>query len=83
MMGTALLKRSQMTRYALLMVDIRDQFGFGSDIYPKTLTAGHDMLEDYARSRNLNPKKKNLKTNNEKETRDDKKGKQDTGVIYS
>ena len=58
MMGTALLKQSDMNRYAPLLVDIRDQYGFGSDVYPKTLAAGHDMLEDYARSRRLYTKKK-------------------------
>ena len=61
MMGTALLKRSDMNRYTPLLIDIRDQYGFGSDVYPKTLAAGHDMLEDYASSRKLHTKKKKAK----------------------
>ena len=58
MMGTALLKRSDMQRYMPLMTDIRDQHGYGIDVYPKTLSSGHDILEDYARSRKLLPEKK-------------------------
>ena len=45
------------------MTDIRDQYGFGGlDVYPKTLAAGHDILEDHARSRKLYAKKKKTKT---------------------
>jgi len=44
MMGTALLKRSDMSRYSPLMTDIRDQFGYGIYVYPKTLASGHDIL---------------------------------------
>ena len=47
-----------MARYGPLMVDIRDQHGFGADVYPKTLASGHDMLEDYTRIRNILPVKK-------------------------
>ena len=47
-----------MVRYGPLMVNIMDQYGFGADVCPKTLSAGHDMIEDYARSRNLLPSKK-------------------------
>jgi len=61
MMGKALLKRSDMSRYAPLMVDIRDQFGYGLDVYTKTLPACHDMLEDYARIRHLYPKRRKPK----------------------
>ena len=57
-MDTALLKRSDMNRYSPLMTDIRDQYGYGIYVYPKTLTSAHDMLEDYARSRKLFPKNK-------------------------
>ena len=57
-MGVALLKRSDMTRYKPLLTDIRDQHGYGQDVYPKTLAAAHNMLEDYARTRKLAPKKK-------------------------
>ena len=38
------------------MVDIRDQHGFGQDMYPENLASAHNMLKDYARSRNLQPK---------------------------
>ena len=58
MLGTALLKCSDMSRYGPLMVDIRDQYGYGIDVYPKTPALGHDILEDYAKSRKLSPKKK-------------------------
>ena len=85
MMGTALLKRSDMARYGSLMVDIRDQHGFGADVYPKTLAAGHDILEDYARSRKLLPVKKKQK-NGLAKTKDPKKEGSDkdadTGVMY-
>ena len=83
-MGTVLLKRSDMTRYAPLMVDIRDQYGFGSDVYPRKLALGHDMLEDYARSRNFYAKMKKTKGPSDKAPLDDiKKDEQDTGVMYS
>ena len=86
MMGTALLKRSDMSRYGPLLVDIRDQHGFGANVYPKTLAAGHDMLEDYARSRNLLPAKKKqknplLKTGDADKEEIDKDD--DTGVMYT
>ena len=61
MMGTALLKRSYMSRYGPLMTDIRDQYVYGIDVYPKTLAPGYDMLEGYARSRRLYPKEKKTK----------------------
>ena len=83
MIGTALLKRTDMSRYAPLMVDIRDLYGFGSNVYPKTLAAGHDMLEYYARSRKLYTKKKKPNAPSEKIAGDTKKSKQDTGVMYS
>ena len=86
MMGTALLKRSDMTRYGPLMTDIRDQHGYGIDVYPKILAAGHDMLEDYARSRKLFLAKKKPKST-QKKFRDPKKEdinkESDTGVMYS
>jgi len=83
-MGIALLKRSDMTRYTPLMVDIKDEYCFGSDVYPRALASGHDMLEDYARSRNLYAKKKKTKGTPDKAPRDDnKKNKQDAGVMYS
>merc|ERR1740124_389558 len=66
MIGTALIKRSDMSRHGPLLVDIRDQFGFGTDVYPKILAAGHDMLEDYARSRILYPKKMKPKNSHDK-----------------
>lgn len=59
--GTVLLERSDMIRYSPLMTDIRDQYGYGIDVYSKTLASGHNMLEDYARSRRLCPKKKKTK----------------------
>jgi len=43
MMDTTLLKRSDMSRCGLLMTDIRYQFGYGINVYPKSLTAAHDM----------------------------------------
>ena len=52
-MGTALIKRSDMTRYRPLLTDIRDQHGYGNGVYPKTLATAHNMLEDFARSRNI------------------------------
>ena len=86
MMGTALLKRSDMTRYGPLMTDIRDQHGYGIDVYPKTLASGHDMLEDYARSRKLFPTKKNPKggIGKPKDTKkEDGEKESDTGVMYA
>ena len=55
-----------MERYAPLMVNIRDQFSFEIDVYPKTLASGYDMLEGYARSRHLFPKKKKGKVSYDK-----------------
>jgi len=43
------------------MISIRDQFGYGIDVYPKPLASGHNMLGDYVRSRRVYPKKKMLK----------------------
>ena len=59
----ALIKRSDMSRYGPLMTDIRDQYGYVVDVYPKTLVSDHNMLEDYARSRKIYPKKKKTTTN--------------------
>ena len=42
-MGTTLIKRSDMSRYVPLMADIKDQFGYGINVYPKSLTVSHDM----------------------------------------
>ena len=63
-MGTALLKRSDMSIYGPLVTDIREQFGYGINVYPKSLTAAYDILEDSARSRILYPipRKKKPKT---------------------
>jgi len=66
MMGTALLKRSDTSRYNPMMTNIRDQFGYGIDVYPKSLAAAHNMLEDYARSRKLYPKRNKLKEGDDK-----------------
>ena len=85
MMGTALLKRSGMSRYGPLMTNIRDQFGYGIDVYPKTLASGHDMLEDYARSRRLYSKKKKLNISDERTNREkEKRANEDaTGAMYA
>ena len=61
MMGTATIKRSDMNRYYFLMTGVRDQYGYGQEVYPKLLAAGHDMLEDYVRYRKLYTKKKKTK----------------------
>ena len=65
MMGTALRNLSDMNRYGPLMTDIRDQYDYVINLYPKTLSAGHYMLEDYIRSRQLCSKKKKLKNSDE------------------
>ena len=57
-MGTSYVKWSDLTRYKHLLMDIRDQHGYGINVYPKSLAADHNMIEDYARSRGLYPKKK-------------------------
>lgn len=44
-MGVGILKRSDHNRYGPLLTSICDQYGYGMDVYPKTLSAGHDMLE--------------------------------------
>lgn len=85
MMGTALLKRSAMSMYGPTMTNIRDQFGYEIDLYLKSLAAAYDILEDYARSRKLYPKRNKLKEGDDKYR---KKGgypdkDEDTGVMYS
>ena len=85
-MGTALLKRSDMLRYGPLMTNIRDQHGYGIDVYPKILASAHGMLKDYVRSRKLFPIKKKQKTNGGKlkdSGNDKEKIESDTGVMYS
>ena len=54
-MGTALIKRADQGRYKELLLNIRDQQGNGLDVYPNTLAAAHNKLEDFARSRNIRP----------------------------
>jgi len=86
MMGTASLKRSDMSRYSPLMTDIRDQYGYGIDVYPKTLASAHDMLEDYARSRSFFPKKKKFQGGREETYQrrvDIIEKDEDTGVVYT
>ena len=65
------------------MVDIRDQYGFGSNVYPKILAVGHNILKDHCCSENLHPKKKKTKSHNNKTARNEMKGEQDTGIMYS
>ena len=43
------------------MANIRDQFGFGTDVYLSTLITRHDMIEDYVQSHKLYPQKKKTK----------------------
>ena len=45
-MGVGILKSADYNRYGPLLTSIRDQHGYGIDVYPKTIVAGHDMLED-------------------------------------
>ena len=47
-MGVGIIKRADYDRSGPLLTSIRDQYGYGMDVYPKTLVAGHDMLEDYS-----------------------------------
>jgi len=82
-MGTALIKRPDMSRCGPLLVDIRDQFGFGIDVYPKTLVVGHAMLEDYVRSRRLYPKRRNSKNSHNKSKPEPKSKESETGVMYA
>ena len=37
-------------------MEIRDQFGYGQDVHPKTLTDTHEMLEIMSRKLQLNKK---------------------------
>jgi len=86
MMGTSLLKRSDMSRYSPLMTNIRDQYGYDIYVYTKTLSSVHAMVEDYARSRKLFPKKKNTPGGGEETYRrrvDIIEKDEDTGVIYT
>ena len=55
-MGVGILKRADYGRYGPLLASICDRYGYGMDVYLKTLVAGHDMLEDYSRSRILDLK---------------------------
>ena len=82
MMGTALLKHSDMNRCGPLMTDIRDHCGYSIAVYPKTLASGHNMLEDYARSRKLYPKENKSKTSEDK-NKDRKSSDESTGDIYN
>ena len=61
-MAVGLLKRVNTNMYRDLLTNIRDQHGYGHDVYPKTLAAAHNMLEYYYRSRKLDVKS-NLKSN--------------------
>jgi len=84
-MGTVLLKRSYTSSHGPLMTDIRDQFGYGIDVYPKNLTPGHTMLEDYAQSRKLYPKKKKAKMPEDKhrdKLKDKKSNEESTGMMH-
>lgn len=81
-MGIALLKCSDMNRYGLLMIDIRDQYGYVINVYPKTLASGHDMLEYYVRSRKIYPKKNKVKTSEDK-NKDRKPNDESTGAMYN
>ena len=64
-MAVGLVKRADQRRYKGMLTDIRDQHGYGHDVYPKTLAAAHNMIEDYTRSRRLstrgNPKTRDKK----------------------
>ena len=75
-----------MTKYGPLITAIRDQHGYGMDVYPKTLASGYDMLENCARNRKLFPTKRKPKINAEKLRDTEKKDvekESDTGVMYS
>jgi len=86
MVGTTLLKRSDMNRYGPLMTDIRDQYSYGIDVYPKMLASAHSMLEDYVRSRKVFPKNKKTPEDEEYMYRrrvDAIKNDEDTGAMYT
>jgi hypothetical protein len=51
MMGTAFLKRANGKRYDPFLLSIRDQFAFGINVYPTSLTAAYELLENYTSSR--------------------------------
>ena len=75
-----------MNRYGPLMTDIRDQYNYGIDAYPKTLASAHNMLEDYARSRKLLPKNKKTPEDEEYTYRrrlDVIKKDENTDIIYT
>ena len=78
-MCTGLIKRADSSRYKGLLMDTRDQHGFGMDVYPKNLAAAHNMIEDYARSCNIYPKKKSNKKYRDKE----KELKHITGIMHA
>jgi len=68
------------------MTDIRDQYVYEIDVYPKTLPVAHDILEDYMRKRKLFPTKKKPKNGKGKlkdPKKEDVEKELDTGVIYS
>ena len=75
-MAVGLVKRADQRRYKGMLTDIRDQYGYGHDVYPKTLAAAHNMIEDYTRSRRLN-------TRGNPKSRDKKYGKGIKGLMFN
>ena len=50
MMAMGLLKRANKKKFGRLMVNIRDQYAFGMDVYPKTLDAAYELIENHSSS---------------------------------
>ena len=45
--GCAIIKRANAERCKLLLKDIRAQYSYGQDMYPKNIEKAHDMLNKY------------------------------------
>ena len=58
MQGLDLIKNSDRKRYGALLTGIRDKFNLGIDVYPKTLNNAYDILESYASTHRIKPKKR-------------------------
>ena len=49
MMAVGLLERSNRRKFHKLITNIYDQFAFNKDVYPTTLHASYELLENHSR----------------------------------
>ena len=57
MQGLDIIKKADRKRYGELLTGIRDKFALGLNVYPTNLNKGYDLLESFASTHKIMPKR--------------------------